>query len=141
MLDIPTGYTPGPWRAFIDDSGDNRWSGWPLSVESVNEEDKTVVRTGGQWPYEWDAKTSQHEAVANARLIALAPDMVAEIERLREASIGCAAALAAAISLLERGGRKAAPSDRMFAQMLEDYRRALADTRAALATPAQEPRA
>jgi hypothetical protein len=77
----PNGYTPGPWRVFIDDSG-GQWSGWPLSIEAVNEADKTVVRPGGQWPYEWDAKTSQHEAVANAKLIALAPEMASEIARL-----------------------------------------------------------
>jgi hypothetical protein len=49
-------------------------------------------------------------------------------ERLTEAAIKCAASLAAAISLLERGGKaakKAAPSDKMFDQMLVDYRRAL----------------
>ena len=41
------------------------------------------------------------------------------------------ASLRAAISLLEGGGKKAAPSDKMFAQMLKDYHRA-ADTAAAL---------
>lgn len=35
------------------------------------------------------------------------------------------ASLAAAISLLERGGKKAAASDRIFEQMLDDYRAAL----------------
>jgi hypothetical protein len=35
------------------------------------------------------------------------------------------ASLVAAVSLLERGGKKAAPSDRMFAQMLVDYRRSI----------------
>jgi len=69
------GVTPGPWEEFIDDSGD-RWTGWPLSIEAVGITDKTVVRTGGQWPYEWDAKTSQHEACANARFIAAARDIV-----------------------------------------------------------------
>ncbi|WP_313044990.1 hypothetical protein [Brevundimonas sp.] len=28
------------------------------------------------WPYEWDAATSQREAIANARLIAAAPDLL-----------------------------------------------------------------
>ncbi|QIG76175.1 hypothetical protein EVC24_154 [Rhizobium phage RHph_I4] len=35
------------------------------------------------------------------------------------------ASLAAAISLLERSPKKAAPSDKMFDQMLDDYRKAL----------------
>ena len=38
-----------------------------------------------------------------------------------EAGVDVAASLSAAISLLERGGKKAAPSDKMFAQMLVDY--------------------
>lgn len=46
--------------------------------------------------------------------------------------MACMAALSAAISLLERGGRKAAASDKMFEQMLVDYKRALNDCRAAM---------
>lgn len=59
----------------------------------------------------------------------------------REAFIGATAALSAAISLLERTpkAKKAAPSDRMFDQMLCDYRKALDEARAALA-PATEGR-
>lgn len=34
-------------------------------------------------------------------------------------------ALVAAVSLLERGGKKAAPSDKMFALMLSDYKAAI----------------
>jgi hypothetical protein len=77
-------HTPGPWRSIIDDTG-GQWSGWPLCIVSENGDDKSVVRTGGQWPYEWDAATSQREAVANARLIAAAPDYhtaAREIDRL-----------------------------------------------------------
>lgn len=47
--------------------------------------------------------------------------------------IAMAAALNAAISLLEAGGKKAASSDKMFEQMLCDYRAALARGLAALA--------
>ena len=66
------------------------------------------------------------ESEEHARLIAAAPE-------LYEAAIGAAASLAAAISLLEGGGKKAAPSDRMFDQMLVDYRNALETARAVLA--------
>ena len=38
---------------------------------------------------------------------------------------GVTASLSAAISLLENGGKKAAPSNKMFAIMLEDFRKAL----------------
>lgn len=48
------------------------------------------------------------------------------------AIVGALASLAAAISLLERGGKKAAPSDKMFKQMLSDYRKSLEEARAAL---------
>ena len=58
----------------------------------------------------------------------------AQVVAMGEAGIGCVSALAAAISLLERApaARKAAPSDRMFACMLDDYRKALETARAAL---------
>ena len=52
-----------------------------------------------------------------------------------EALLRCAASLTAAISLLERGGKaakKAAPSNRMFDQMLLDYKASLEFARAAL---------
>lgn len=55
-----------------------------------------------------------------------------EVEILREALLSTTASLAAAISLLERGGRRAAPSDKMFEQMLKDYRKALKEARAVL---------
>ena len=89
MSDIVKGYTPGPWKVFICDDG-GRWTGWPLSISAANVlnsngDPRTVVRTGGQYPYEWDHGTSQDEAVANALLIAAAPDMAAEIEKLRAA--------------------------------------------------------
>ena len=66
----------------------------------------------------------------------------AEIERLRfelkravEAGVDVAASLSAAISLLQRGGKKAAPSDKMFNQMLADYNASLDRLRTTLAEP------
>jgi hypothetical protein len=54
----------------------------------------------------------------------------------RDPLIAVTAALAAAISLLERTpkAKKAAASDKMFDQMLKDYRKALDTGRAALQT-------
>ena len=49
--------------------------------------------------------------------------------------IHAVASLRAAISLLEKGGKKAAPSDKMFAQMLRDYHKAANAAAKALATP------
>jgi hypothetical protein len=52
---------------------------------------------------------------------------------LREAVMDTLAHLVAATSLLSRGGtRKAAPSDKMFSQMLKDYAAAIERTLAAL---------
>lgn len=42
------------------------------------------------------------------------------------------ASLAAAISLLERGSKNAAPSDKMFDQMLMDYKKSLNHARSIL---------
>ena len=61
--------------------------------------------------------------------------LLAEVERLREVTMSAGAALAAAIELLERGGKaakKTAPSDLMFDQMLKDYRAIVEKTRKAL---------
>lgn len=83
-------HTPGPWRVFICDDG-GEWSGWPLSICSVDDEDKSIVRPGGSYPYEWDAAMSQREAVANARLIAASPDMLTalqQVEREMQAGFG-----------------------------------------------------
>jgi len=56
----------------------------------------------------------------------------AENEKLREAALDALAGLVAAHSLLKRGGKKAAPSDKMFEQMLCDYGATITRVRAAL---------
>ena len=79
--------------------------------------------------YTHDALTFQQDL---RRILTLAEQAL----RLREAARGAAASLVAAISLLERGGKAAkrvSPSDRMFDQMLNDYRESLETLRAALA--------
>lgn len=43
----------------------------------------------------------------------------------REVCVGLLANLNAAVSLLERGGKKAAASDKMFEIMLDDYRKSI----------------
>ena len=72
-------------------------------------------------------------------LMRLAPALVendelkAKLAKAVEAAIDTGASLAAAISLLERGGKKAAPSNKMFDQMMVDYRASLERTRNTLA--------
>lgn len=80
-------WTPGPWRIFIDDTG-GETSGWPLSVGSVHDEDKSIVRPGGHYPYSWDAAMSKREAVANAHLISAAPDLYEALAELVSAVDG-----------------------------------------------------
>jgi hypothetical protein len=60
-------------------------------------------------------------------------ELEAKLAKAVEAAVDTAASLAAAISLLEKGGKKAAASDKMFNQMLIDYRASLQRSRAALA--------
>ncbi len=66
------------------------------------------------------------------RLFALARRGAAAGDLL-EALTGATAALVAAHSLLVRGGKKAAPSNKMFAQMLMDYQKSIDISRAAIA--------
>jgi hypothetical protein len=63
--------------------------------------------------------------------------MSTENEKLREALVRVSAALAAAISLLDRTpqARQAAPSDTIFQIMLADYSTALDHARKLLLTP------
>lgn len=56
----------------------------------------------------------------------------ARIAELDAALVDVTARLVAAVSLLERGGKKAAPSNRMFNQIIVDYKNCIERSRAAL---------
>lgn len=56
----------------------------------------------------------------------------ADKARLSEALRGTTASLVAAVSLLKRGSKKAAPSNKMFDQMILDYSKSIEEARAAL---------
>lgn len=72
MTDIDTAlHTPGDWLAIVDDRTDYR-----VVVEDGRE---TLIATVDE---QWTGKDG--EGKANARLIASAPDLLAERERLRE---------------------------------------------------------
>jgi hypothetical protein len=60
-------------------------------------------------------------------------ELEAKLAKAVGAAVDTAASLAAAISLLEKGGKKAAPSNKMFDQMMADYRYSLERTRTTLA--------
>lgn len=72
------------------------------------------------------------EAIVSLERLAQADAAEAKVAKLVEVLTSAAASLAAAISLLERGGKKAAPSDQMFNQMLIDYNLALDNARSAI---------
>jgi hypothetical protein len=70
---------------------------------------------------------------------AYAAELEAKLAKAVEAAIDTCASLAAAISLLDRGGKKAAPSNKMFDQMMADYRASLERTRTTLTELDQKP--
>jgi hypothetical protein len=80
--------------------------------------------------YDWAAMATIAER--SASLLARAEAAEARVAELESGLRGflapilsALASLAAAISLLENGGRRAAPSDKMYLIMLKDYNRAL----------------
>ena len=79
--------------------------------------------------YHFDAANHLMRAIeaAGVRLVPV------EVEKV---AIDVMASLAAAISLLERGGERAAPSRKMFNVMLTDYKKSLARARAYFNSPA-----
>ena len=81
---------------------------------------------GGLFGYERDAL----EDIAT--LFAEVERLRGERDRLRKAVKDSTVHLIAAVSLLEAGGKKAAPSNRMFEVMLDDYRASIERGRQAL---------
>lgn len=111
-------HTEGPWQS----QHDFDQSGFCTIIGGIDGPDD------GQWHYTLICEVNEEpdEYRANARLIAAAPELLAALRHVT-------AALVAATSLLERGGKKAAPSDKMFAQMLVDYAASIEQGRAAIA--------
>lgn len=124
------GVTPGPWAAFTDDSGHSPHTNIVAVVPITACVFSLAGRNKREADVEWISRCSPSAVSA----------LLDEIDRLRAgpqecgAIIHAVASLAAAISLLERTPKanKAAPSDRMFDQMLKDYRKALDDARQAI---------
>ena len=110
-----TAHTPGPWR----------WRHKYGSLHRIGEYPHTFSAAVLSPFYEYETGVDTQVSNADATLIAASPEL---LEALR----GTTAALVAAISLLERGGKKAAPSDKMFFQMLKDYTKAAEAGRVAI---------
>ena len=83
-----------------------------------------------------DADINSQQRVLGSRIFGEAADRIEAAEareaRLSEALRGATASLVAAVSLLKRGSKKAAPSDKMFDQMILDYEKSIEEARAAL---------
>ena len=84
---------------------------------------------------------AQHKQRQDQRVLELA-ERVLELKAQRDALLevlkGTTAHLVAAVSLLERGSKKAAASDRMFDQMLIDYTNSFERARAAIKAVEEE---
>lgn len=116
-------HTPGPWTRGSHDEilVDFPSDGHHFTLVAAGRDCPVALVPGTDRGWRDDPETE-----ANADLIAAAPD-------LQDALLDVAASLAAAISLLERGPKTAAPSNKMFDQMLTDYRASLTRARAAIA--------
>ena len=69
-------HTKGPWHVVLDDTG-GPFTGWP-SVEAPEDVDTAIVHRAGFNQEHW-GDLSQRECVANARLIAEAPNLLAAL--------------------------------------------------------------
>jgi len=76
--------------------------------------------TGDEAAAAWNTRADLHDATN------------AQLAKAVEALIDTTSHLVAALSLLEQGGKKAAPSDKMFDQMLRDYAASINRSRAVL---------
>lgn len=78
--EIEGGWTPGPWRVVVDDTGKR-----PLTVPSIQaseELDCAIVHWDGFWQPYWQSARGEKEWNANARLMAAAPELFAALERM-----------------------------------------------------------
>jgi hypothetical protein len=106
-------HTPGPWEVFHHSIGTGVTSTKAFDVSDV-------AHCSG-----FDSRRTRDEELANARLIAAAPDL---LEALKETTMH----LVAAHILLKNGGKKAAASDAIVNLMLADSEKAFDLARAAI---------
>ena len=117
-----SGHTPGPWTARPNGYREWKFDGGYNGV--IEAEDGSTIYAG---PASFKALrgNSPENAAANAALIASAPDLLAERDRLREINGELVAALEAAVSYLEDDSR----SERRRQACLSGFRAALARAR------------
>ncbi|WP_155897713.1 hypothetical protein [Aureimonas ureilytica] len=122
-------HTPGPrelgggnvdWAVEPDDENVGYWSSQPVGPMGRIDPVCMVIQRGDE-----GYRSGDDELDANAHLIAASPDLL-------EATKDTLASLTAAVSLLKRGSKKAAPSDKIFDQMILDHEASIERARAAL---------
>ena len=72
---MATKHTPGPWELFHRAHGGDKWT---IAVFKSGTKHEVVSWTG------FDSSHFQKQALANARLIAAAPELLAALKRARE---------------------------------------------------------
>lgn len=115
-------------RVALAESEAKRGAVIEAAVEAIDS-DGEFVRTIG-------LSNRIRRALGSGPTAALEAHVKRAVEYETRALIPVAASLSAAISLLERGGKaakRAAPSDKMFDQMIQDYKKSLDDAREHLA--------
>ena len=130
---VASAATPGPWRVRTNrhtTTSGEEW-GWVSHVTTQN------ISLPGM-SINWEAPTGRanatHIAVFNPVTVLALLARARDAERLKRVAIDVMASLGAAISLLERSPKTAAPSNKMFNVMLDDYRASLKSARQALST-------
>lgn len=98
-----TKFTPGPWRMIADDTG-GQFAGWP-SVVATPERDLAIVHRAGFKQEYWEGE-GLRVSLANAKLIAAAPDLYAALaEMCRQFTYGNPdqrAAISAGLAALDK---------------------------------------
>ena len=80
---MSTPHTPGPWTSIVPPSScyTHRFIQARRGGDADNQPDITIAEVGGRYSSE-DERVSIHEHVANARLIAAAPDLLAALSKV-----------------------------------------------------------
>lgn len=114
--------------AFERAGSDDAKLGWTLPVSLLQQVNQKVIADDWEDP---TIEVTEIILLEAERLLSAHPAPL-NAERVREACHDALSSLVAAVSLLKRGSKKAAPSAKMFDRMIMDYEAAIERTRAAL---------
>jgi len=89
----------------------------------------TRARAAQLWCLPQHASKPMDVEFAESIALALADERQQALEEAAKVLRRATVSLVAAVSLLEQGGKQAAPSNKMFSQMLRDYKKAIEDAK------------